>query len=225
MIWFPCVYTHADEQAQRDALTRLHDLFDGAHDSTPRPSVRSRRCTSSGTCRTSRPPGEVVIFDRSWYNRAGVEPVMGFCTPEETERFLELVPGVEKAMGSFGDRGAEVLAGGQRGRADPAAGKPHPRPAEDLEALRPGPEVPTAAGMTTPEPATRCSPRRTPRGRPGTSRTPTIRNAAGSTSSATCSARSPTSPSPSRTSRCPNGSDAAVTPSRTCRCGTSRARY
>ena len=42
--------------------------------------------------------GEVIIFDRSWYNRAGVEPVMGFCTPEETERFLALVPGVEKAM-------------------------------------------------------------------------------------------------------------------------------
>jgi len=36
--------------------------------------------------------GEVVIFDRSWYNRAGVEPVMGFCTPEETERFLEQGP-------------------------------------------------------------------------------------------------------------------------------------
>src|SRR5436305_7857178 len=36
--------------------------------------------------------GEIVIFDRSWYNRAGVEPVMGFCTPEETERFLGLVP-------------------------------------------------------------------------------------------------------------------------------------
>ena len=42
--------------------------------------------------------GEVVIFDRSWYNRAGVEPVMGFCTPEQTKRFLELVPGTEKAM-------------------------------------------------------------------------------------------------------------------------------
>jgi polyphosphate kinase 2 len=42
--------------------------------------------------------GEVVIFDRSWYNRAGVEPVMGFCRPEETERFLTLVPGTEKAM-------------------------------------------------------------------------------------------------------------------------------
>src|SRR2546429_952317 len=42
--------------------------------------------------------GEVIIFDRSWYNRAGVERVMGFCTPEETARFLELVPGVEKEM-------------------------------------------------------------------------------------------------------------------------------
>ena len=42
--------------------------------------------------------GEVVIFDRSWYNRAGVERVMGFCTQDEVKRFLELVPGVERAM-------------------------------------------------------------------------------------------------------------------------------
>ena len=42
--------------------------------------------------------GEIVIFDRSWYNRAGVERVMGFCRPEETDRFLEQVPAVEKAM-------------------------------------------------------------------------------------------------------------------------------
>ena len=42
--------------------------------------------------------GEVVIFDRSWYNRAGVERVMGFCKPEETEQFLEQAPAVEKAM-------------------------------------------------------------------------------------------------------------------------------
>jgi len=42
--------------------------------------------------------GEVIIFDRSWYNRAGVERVMGFCTPEESDRFLEQVPAVEKAM-------------------------------------------------------------------------------------------------------------------------------
>ncbi len=42
--------------------------------------------------------GEVVIFDRSWYNRAGVEPVMGFCTQDQTDRFLEQVPTVERAM-------------------------------------------------------------------------------------------------------------------------------
>jgi polyphosphate kinase len=42
--------------------------------------------------------GEVVIFDRSWYNRAGVEPVMGFCTREQADRFLEQVPTFEKAM-------------------------------------------------------------------------------------------------------------------------------
>jgi polyphosphate kinase 2 len=46
--------------------------------------------------------GEVVIFDRSWYNRAGVERVMGFCTPEQTDRFLEMVPGVEKAITEAG---------------------------------------------------------------------------------------------------------------------------
>ena len=40
--------------------------------------------------------GEVVIFDRSWYNRAGVESVMGFCTPAQTKRFLELCPQIEK---------------------------------------------------------------------------------------------------------------------------------
>jgi polyphosphate kinase len=40
--------------------------------------------------------GEIVIFDRSWYNRAGVEYVMGFCTPEEHARFLEICPEVEK---------------------------------------------------------------------------------------------------------------------------------
>ena len=42
--------------------------------------------------------GEIVIFDRSWYNRAGVERVMGFCTPEQTKAFLDAVPMVEKAM-------------------------------------------------------------------------------------------------------------------------------
>ena len=42
--------------------------------------------------------GEVVIFDRSWYNRAGVERVMGFCTEEQVEKFLKVVPKFEDMM-------------------------------------------------------------------------------------------------------------------------------
>jgi len=42
--------------------------------------------------------GEVVIWDRSWYNRAGVERVMGFCTEEQAQRFLKMAPHVEKAI-------------------------------------------------------------------------------------------------------------------------------
>ena len=42
--------------------------------------------------------GEVVIFDRSWYNRAGVERVMGFCDKEQVRRFLKAAPRVEKVM-------------------------------------------------------------------------------------------------------------------------------
>src|SRR6187397_1459608 len=40
--------------------------------------------------------GEIVIFDRSWYNRTGVERVMGFCTAEQHQRFLQLCPQTEK---------------------------------------------------------------------------------------------------------------------------------
>ncbi|MEM1365034.1 MAG: polyphosphate kinase 2 [Pseudomonadota bacterium] len=42
--------------------------------------------------------GEAVLFDRSWYNRAGVEPVMGFCTPEQTAKFLVETPRIEDAI-------------------------------------------------------------------------------------------------------------------------------
>src|SRR6202044_645753 len=42
--------------------------------------------------------GEIVIFDRSWYNRAGVERVMEFCSMEQVKRFLALAPAVEKAI-------------------------------------------------------------------------------------------------------------------------------
>jgi polyphosphate kinase 2 (PPK2 family) len=42
--------------------------------------------------------GEIVVFDRSWYNRAGVEYVLGFCTPEQHDRFLSIVPTMEKSI-------------------------------------------------------------------------------------------------------------------------------
>jgi polyphosphate kinase 2 len=42
--------------------------------------------------------GEMVLFDRSWYNRAGVEPVMGFCTDQEYEDFMNVCPGFEQTL-------------------------------------------------------------------------------------------------------------------------------
>jgi polyphosphate kinase 2 (PPK2 family) len=46
--------------------------------------------------------GEIVIFDRSWYNRAGVEYVMGFCTDEQHRRFLAVCPQIEKYIADAG---------------------------------------------------------------------------------------------------------------------------
>ena len=68
--------------------------------------------------------GEVVIFDRSWYNRAGVERVLGFCTEEDAERFLELVPGVEKAMVDSGILLVKYWLEVERRGADPPAAEP-----------------------------------------------------------------------------------------------------
>ena len=48
--------------------------------------------------------GEIVLFDRSWYNRAGVEPVMGFCTPEQTSKFLKDAPRFEQTIIDSGTR-------------------------------------------------------------------------------------------------------------------------
>jgi polyphosphate kinase 2 len=48
--------------------------------------------------------GEIVLFNRSWYNRAGVEPVMGFCTPEEHQEFLREAPEVERMFENAGIR-------------------------------------------------------------------------------------------------------------------------
>jgi polyphosphate kinase 2 (PPK2 family) len=65
----------------------------------PAPTDREKsRDVNAAVLRHFPAKGEVVIFDRSWYARAGVSTVMGFCTPEQHDRFLELCPRVEKFM-------------------------------------------------------------------------------------------------------------------------------
>src|SRR3974377_678738 len=59
--------------------------------------------------------GEIIIFDRSWYNRAGVEYVMGFCTEAEHKRFLDLCPTVEKYIVDSGIRLIKIWLGVGRG--------------------------------------------------------------------------------------------------------------
>ncbi len=81
--------------------------------------------------------GEVVIFDRSWYNRAGVERVMGFCKPEETERFLELAPNWEKAMTDSGILLPLVYRGRRRQKARPAQHHQPPARPGPVQAARP----------------------------------------------------------------------------------------
>ena len=56
--------------------------------------------------------GEVVIFDRSWYNRAGVEPVLGFCTPEGEREVPRAGAGRREGHGRLRDHPDQVLAGG-----------------------------------------------------------------------------------------------------------------
>ena len=58
--------------------------------------------------------GEIVIFDRSWYNRAGVEHVMGFCTEEQYRRFLELCPEIEQLHRRWRHHADQVLAGSEQ---------------------------------------------------------------------------------------------------------------
>ena len=98
--------------------------------------------------------GEIVIFDRSWYNRAGVEHVMGFCTKEQHERFLELCPTVERYIVRRRHPAHQDLARGERRGAEAAVRGADRRPAPSVEAQRDGPAVAQQAGSTTRAPAT-----------------------------------------------------------------------
>ena len=61
--------------------------------------------------------GEIILFDRSWYNRAGVERVMGFCSDEQYEHFLRLAPAVERELVEQRHLPSQILPGRQPGRA------------------------------------------------------------------------------------------------------------
>ena len=83
--------------------------------------------------------GEIVLFDRSWYNRAGVEKVMGFCTDEQYEEFMRQCPVIERGLIRDGIDPDQVLAVAVgRGAGAPLPG-PHRQPGEALEAQPDGP--------------------------------------------------------------------------------------
>ena len=69
-----------------------------------RPSARRRNGTSSATSPHLPAGGEIVLFDRSWYNRAGVERVMGFATEAQVEEFFRDVPEFERMLVRSGIR-------------------------------------------------------------------------------------------------------------------------
>ncbi|NBB69752.1 MAG: polyphosphate kinase 2 [Alphaproteobacteria bacterium] len=69
------------------------------HVALPKPSDRERTQLYAQRYVAHFPAaGEIILFDRSWYNRAGVERVMGFCTEAEVERFLRVVPDFEREV-------------------------------------------------------------------------------------------------------------------------------
>ena len=108
--------------------------------------------------------GEIVLFDRSWYNRAGVERVMGFCTNQEYSPFPAPVPDLRAAAGRGRRTAAQVLVLRQRQR----AGAPLPQPARGpdapLEALADGPGVDLPLGGLLARQGRDVRPHRHPRG-------------------------------------------------------------
>ncbi len=94
-------------QGRRDQAH--HPAAEPARGRAPWPCPRRRTAKrpsgiSSATSRTCRPGGEIVLFDRSWYNRAGVERVMGFADEDQVEQFFHDVPEFERMLVRSGIR-------------------------------------------------------------------------------------------------------------------------
>ena len=85
--------------------------------------------------------GEVVILDRSWYNRPGVERVMGFCSEKSAHRFLEICPHLEALLIEFGHHDPEVLPDRVRGGAGAPFPAPDRRSPAPVEAEPDGPRI------------------------------------------------------------------------------------
>ena len=111
--------------------------------------------------------GEIVLFDRSWYNRAGVERVMGFCTRAEYLEFMRQAPELERMLVRSGHPPGQVLVLGVPGRAAHPVRDPAGRPGAAVEALPDGPGSRWTSGTTTPRPRRRCSSTPTPPTRRG----------------------------------------------------------
>ena len=98
-----------------------------------RASASARSGSSSATSRICRRRGEIVLFDRSWYNRAGVEHVMGYCTQERVRRVPALLPAVRAGAAERRDPARQVLAVDQRRRAGAQLREASVRSAQALE--------------------------------------------------------------------------------------------
>ena len=123
--------------------------------------------------------GEMVLFDRSWYNRAGVERVMGFCTDEEYSEFMRTCPEFERMLIRSGiiliKYWFSVSDEEQERRFASRITDPTKRwklSPMDLESRK-------RSGPNTQRPRTKCSPTPTSSRRPGTSSTPTSRSMRG----------------------------------------------
>jgi polyphosphate kinase 2 (PPK2 family) len=110
--------------------------------------------------------GEMVLFDRSWYNRAGVERVMGFCSEDDVEEFFRSVPEFEKMLVRSGIQLIKYWFSISDDEQNLRFLGPHPRPAQAVEAQPDGPGA-AAAGRTTPRPRRRCWSAPTSTRRPG----------------------------------------------------------
>lgn len=101
-----CLFEGRDAAGKGGSIKTLREYLNPRHArivALPKPSDRERSEWYFQRYIAHLPAGgEMVLFDRSWYNRAGVEPVMGFCTQTQYHQFLQEVPGFESALARDG---------------------------------------------------------------------------------------------------------------------------